>query len=329
VSCDWGTSSLRIHLLDSESRDIIDSDNSGHGCAAFYETWVDTACGHPPSDSRDGYYLGYLQSKWKPLCARNHVDPANVPVVISGMASSSIGMMELPYADLPLPIYGDSAIVHSLPVSDQIPNPVLLVSGVRHGDEVMRGEETQLFGISGKLEQMSCPAAVMVIFPGTHSKHVHICGKLVIGLNTYITGELFSVLCGNGLFRDAVEPVKEVSDDCRLRNAFEAGVSASKEAAMSNALFRIRTNRLFNKYDKQENYRFLSGLLIGYELINLPINPPKQIVLCSGSKLYTPYVHAIEHLGMASRIHIMNPEEADLAAVHGHIRIFNRYLNKQ
>ncbi|MFB2118435.1 2-dehydro-3-deoxygalactonokinase [Parapedobacter sp. 2B3] len=328
VSCDWGTSSLRIHLLDSESRNIIDSDHSGQGCAVFYETWIETACGHPPAGSRDGYYLGYLQSKWKPLCARNHVNPENVPVVISGMASSNIGIMELPYAITPFAIDGTEAVVHEIP-SNQTSNIILLISGVQHGDEVMRGEETQLVGIHDTLVRLDNSRGVKVILPGTHSKHVIVNRRRVTDFSTYITGELFAILSNNGLFKDAVEKCAITREaDGRLWDAFDAGISVARDADISTALFRIRTNRIFDRYDKQENYQYLSGMLIAYELGNLLSDRHQPIVLCAGTNLCRPYVRAIDHLGLGCRVHLVDPYEADMAAIHGQLRIANHCINK-
>jgi len=64
--------------------------------------------------------------------------PAGLPVVISGMASSSIGWRELPYAPLPFSLTGCDA------VWAEIQPAFYLVSGVASRDDMMRGEVEDL-----------------------------------------------------------------------------------------------------------------------------------------------------------------------------------------
>jgi hypothetical protein len=64
----------------------------------------------------------------------------------TGMVSSSMGMRELPYRELPLAIDGSALSVERVAARDDFPHALVLVSGVRSHDDVMRGEETQLIG---------------------------------------------------------------------------------------------------------------------------------------------------------------------------------------
>src|SRR5690606_21268593 len=118
--------------------------------------------------------------------------PAQVPLVISGMASAAIGMKELPYATLPFAVNGADAVVHRAPATAAFRREVLLLSGVRSNEDVMRGEETQLAGCI--TDEQDTAAESIFIFPGTHSKHIQVQQGQVTGFCTYMTGELFELL---------------------------------------------------------------------------------------------------------------------------------------
>ena len=74
---------------------------------------------------------------------------------------------------------------------------VKLVPGLSADDEagvaeVMRGEETQVFGV---LEAMG--GSGLACLPGTHSKWVRVEGGRIIGFTTHMTGEAFGALRGH------------------------------------------------------------------------------------------------------------------------------------
>ena len=74
---------------------------------------------------------------------------------------------------------------------------VKLVPGLSAADEagvaeVMRGEETQVFGV---LEAMG--GSGLACLPGTHSKWVRVEGGRIIGFTTHMTGEAFGALRGH------------------------------------------------------------------------------------------------------------------------------------
>src|SRR5678815_25631 len=120
------------------------------------------------------------------MCIRDRIitPGQTIPIVISGMASSSIGIRELDYSSIPFPVSGTSANTEWIQTST-LKNPVLLVSGVRTDDDVMRGEETQLTGLL-HLIQIEKASKHLFILPGTHSKHIVVDQGNVIDLKTYM-----------------------------------------------------------------------------------------------------------------------------------------------
>src|SRR5262245_50327874 len=93
VSCDWGTSNFRLRLVQkgSVNGEVRTEDGTAKLAAQ-------------PGDRAEAF-RSTLARGLEQLKA-----PATAPVVISGMASSSIGWKELPYAKLPFSLDGRDAV---------------------------------------------------------------------------------------------------------------------------------------------------------------------------------------------------------------------------
>ena len=323
--CDWGTTSLRLRLANAETAEIIDQEKVGVGIASVFNLWK--IAKEQASESRTDFYLSQLKNAISLLAARNPGVEEDTLLVLSGMASSSVGMIELPYAELPFSLTGKNILAHHVPPTATFKNPVLLLSGVKDGSEVMRGEETQLIGISAILSQLNMNDETVVLLPGTHSKHVHITNGAITGIETYITGELFSILSNNGLLKEAVQSHnnKHAGNDWE---AFLQGVEYSGTTSLLQALFKVRTNQLFNEFTKPQNYDYLSGILIGYELRNLRQQAPSQVLLCCESNLYHHYRKAMDALGLSDITYFFDPQEIEHAVVRGQVNIARTHLNE-
>lgn len=259
---------------------------------------------------------------------QDKIDLKHLPVVISGMASSTLGIVELPYAPLPFSLKGDNAVWYRMEPSELFPHPVILLSGVRGRDEVMRGEEVQLLGIMETINLLATKNNLIVILPGTHSKHVHISDDQITKIETYITGELFSIMSNNGLLKESVRPAG-LSLRQKDWDIFREGIACSGTTNMLQALFKVRTNQLFERFTMQENYTYLSGLLIGYELKELLDKDISRIILCSESELFEHYKYALKYLGLYDRTYLIGRDEAKRATVIGQLVIANKCLHQE
>ena len=93
--------------------------------------------GHPENDRVD-FYRTILQTQTEKLTGYTFT---GVPMIISGMASSTIGIAELPYGNIPFAITGDSLHVMKIPADEKCTHEILLVSGLKTINDVMRGEK--------------------------------------------------------------------------------------------------------------------------------------------------------------------------------------------
>src|ERR1700748_112792 len=95
LSCDWGTSTFRLKLIDAANGEIIASEYSDQGIANIFAQWKAT------ESAREPYYLNVLKQQIAAIEKKLNLTLDGVPLIISGMASSSIGILELPYSELP------------------------------------------------------------------------------------------------------------------------------------------------------------------------------------------------------------------------------------
>ncbi len=323
--CDWGTSSLRIRLISIQSQEIIDQETIKHGIADLFDEWVQINT-LDKDKRRVDFYLSKLGEYLMKIAERIDLNTDRIPVVISGMASSSIGIIDLPYAELPFPLMGHNAVIHHIEATPAFNHRVLILSGVKDGDEVMRGEEVQLIGIADVLSSLNAEGQITVLLPGTHSKHVGILNGNITAIETYITGELFAIMSKNGLLKEAVQSPEDAVNENDW-NAFMDGVNYSGSTTLLQGLFKVRTNQLFNRLSKQQNYSYMSGLLIGFELRNLFNKPSTQLVLCSGDNLYEHYKKALTCLGLDKMTCFLSPMDVGEATVKGQLIMAHRYLN--
>ena len=239
AAVDWGTSSFRLWLLTG-------------GGAVVRESRSNEGMIH----CSDGSFAQTLQ---------RHLDvvraPAAIPVIICGMAGARQGWVEAPYLDVPTSL--DALPQAAVMAPQTAGRDIRILPGLRQHDarapNVMRGEETQLFGVTGAAE------AQLVCMPGTHCKWVALESGTVVSFQTYMTGELFAVLGQHSILRHAlVAGGRPEADDPVFLKAFDTAF-ADPGAAWFR-LFEVRPAQLLGFEAEKDGAAHLSGLLIGAEL---------------------------------------------------------------
>jgi 2-dehydro-3-deoxygalactonokinase len=223
------------------------------------------------------------------------------------MASSSIGIKALPYVKLPLLLTPDNLFIAGLSNHQQ---EMALVSGIRTEEEVLRGEETILLGMSETFSEG------LVVLPGTHSKQVILAGGQLVDFRTFMTGELFELLWKQSTLSATVNPMA----DSFHKQAFLDGLEESGTGHLLNLIFHARTRQLLKQIPGEINFDWLSGLLIGAEIRSLPADPQKIILIAEGT-LRERYLLAIEKI-FPDRI--LKCLDADACLVQGHCRLFEQ-----
>ncbi|HWK07556.1 MAG TPA: 2-dehydro-3-deoxygalactonokinase [Puia sp.] len=315
ISCDWGTTSLRLRLVEAHTLRVLAGVKDDQGIAAAFQLWKNTGKGEA---ERIPFYRSLLEARVQQLQAS---PLSGIPLIISGMASSSIGMKELPYKELPFSVDGKDLRMEIFEATEVFPHRTLLLSGVRSSNDVMRGEETQLIGC------FPSPASGerIFIFPGTHSKHIRVRDGKVIDFKTYMTGEFFSLLIRHSILAGSVaEPTGSVAETAAPAvTAFQQGVLDSIDANLLHHSFLVRTHQLFGALSKEDNYHYLSGLLIGSECKDL-IGTCLPLTLVSSGTLRDPYTNALQALGITD----FEIQDLDQTVIAAHARMSKSFLGK-
>ncbi len=310
ISVDWGTTNLRIRLVKTPTLEIVEEVISEKGIKAVYQEWLNDG------GNRVSFYLDLLGREIHQFT--NQIE-SSTAIVLSGMASSNIGLRELPYSTLPLTL--KEINLNMVRIDSNLTHPIYLISGLRSETDVVRGEETQLIGLYEKEYE---DQNVVFVLPGTHSKHIFCTKGVITDCKTFMTGELFDIIMNHSILKNSIQKNTNVKPNWQ---AFEEGVrKAQSNDTILNSLFKIRTNSLFNEKNDFENYNYLSGLLIGEEIKTLMTNSSDKIILCAGKKLSELYSRAIDIVGLTSKTEVVNKDIVDLAVVKGQYVLLQHYL---
>ena len=318
-SCDWGTTAFRLRLVEVAGLKIIAEESNQQGIAETYQRWKQS--GRRNEELRLTFYLDIIEKHIKAIEQKLNTFFKDVPVIISGMASSTIGMIELPYKQLPFSTDGSDLKVHIIEATHSFQHKVVIISGVRTDEDAMRGEETKLIGCASAV---SYQEDTVYIFPGTHSKHVEVKNGKAVAFKTYMTGEFFELLSKKSILSVSLEHGEGLQQpDNKL--SFQKGVGDSVNSNLLHNCFLVRTNDLFSKFTKQENYYYLSGLLIGTELNDLMHKGVKNFIVVSDATLTPYYTAALGTLSSPGKNILIKTYSADDAIIMGQYKIYTKH----
>jgi 2-dehydro-3-deoxygalactonokinase len=281
AAVDWGTSSFRLWLLDAAGA-VLAERRSGEGMLTA---------------SAEGF--GPILEKH--LAAADA--PADLPVIVCGMAGARQGWIEAPYITLPAGL--DGILAGAVPVPGQgsgQTRDIRILPGLaqRSADapDVMRGEETQLAGVL----PLFASGRHVICMPGTHSKWVEAEDGLITGFRTWLTGELFSVLSKQSILRHSLgeNAAPALPDTPAFVAACTEALGQSGDVGPS--LFRIRAATLLQDLQPADAAAKLSGLLIGAEIGSARRVfdcPAGKVILVASGPLGSLYAAALKLAGCA------------------------------
>jgi len=294
ILVDWGSSNLRTFLVDGIGN-VIDRRHSDAGVMTV-----------PP-----GGFEAVLMNE-----IAHWADAGKIPrVLLSGMVGSRQGWIEVPYLDCPARVEALASGMKSATGN----NRFLIAPGLRcqsptgHFD-VMRGEEVQVFGAVAHLDLAGQASNGIYCLPGTHSKWVRVENGSITNFTTYMTGELFAVLCAHSILGRMMAKSKEHDP-----SAFDAGIALALEGgSLLSHLFANRADVIMGKIAESGARSYLSGILVGHELVGqrTVLEGAASVTLVGAPALTQHYRRGLDRLGMEHRI-----VESEIATVSGLLRL--------
>jgi 2-dehydro-3-deoxygalactonokinase len=252
IALDWGTTSLRAYLFDAAGT-VLDMRESTAGIMNL------------PRAAEEGGF----DAAFDAACGAWLERAPGVPVIAAGMVGSAQGWLEAPYVDAPAS--ADALVAGIVRVQTARGVTLHIVPGVLQRGElpnVMRGEETQIFGALGDgLATRDDGTYELIGLPGTHAKWVVVRGGRIERFHTFMTGEIFAALREHTILGRTM-----VTPDRLDTNAFLRGVNIARQKGQAGPLatvFSTRTLGLTGQLGGQQQPDYLSGLLIGHELVGL------------------------------------------------------------
>lgn len=276
IAIDWGSSCLRSYLLDQQGQ-LIASRQSADGILML----------------QHADFASVLQQQCKDWLEQCEL------IMMAGMITSRHGWYEVPYLPCPVTVQLLTSATVELPEqlsTTQLP-PIRLVPGLRYTSpagvsDVMRGEETQIFGALS----ISDLQHAWLCLPGTHSKWALVQHGQLTEFHSFISGELFALL------RQHSSLASFCQHNAIDKTAFMQGVqlAATQNSQLLHQLFSVRAQVLTGQLPQQSASSFLSGLIIGHELSTASrwLTEPEPLLLVGNSELVRYYQLAAGFFGI-------------------------------
>lgn len=292
IALDWGTSALRAYRF-AENGSVTEQRTLPHGIMKLPDV----------SDRMKG-----LQQAFHLACGDWLAAEPGCPVLASGMIGSAQGWQTAPY--LPVPCSVDQLAKNLTRVDVNPEHQFFIVPGVRLPGtlpEVMRGEETQIFGALTGDSQLAIEGESLIVLPGTHSKWVSVVKGEISGLRTFMSGEIYDVMRSHSILGLTMQ-----LPDSPDWQAFAEGVNVARQrpGELLGTLFSVRTRWLCGQLSPQQQPDYLSGLLLGNELVtalsNAGIKENIPVTFIGASALCQRYLRALTLLEYRNPAHIAN-----------------------
>ncbi len=279
IAIDWGSSSFRAYLMSREGA-ILDEIASADGVASVAkDAFPDT--------------IRRLIGGW--LDAH-----ADLPVVASGMVGSRHGWREAPYVKCPADPRDIAAKLVEVRAGDRVVHlaPGLSYEPAKGAPDVMRGEEVEILGIADS-------GGRLIVLPGSHSKWAIVEGGRVERFKTFVTGELFAAVRDHTLAGAFARAAKAKPDGSAFALGVERGAMATRgegRSGLLGVLFGARSLPLMGKLAEDDAGEYLSGLLIGAEILEARrLFPNEEPHLAGAEPLVRRYLRAFDALGQSAR----------------------------
>jgi 2-dehydro-3-deoxygalactonokinase len=276
VSVDWGTSAFRARLAAADGA-VIEAVEAETGATGLER----------------GAHEAFLEAQIGDWLRRR----SGLPIVMSGMVGSRQGWVEAPYVACPAGATEIAAAMTTIStrIGRVVVAPGLSARDRRGAPDVMRGEETQILGAL----KASGRADGLFVLPGTHSKWARVEAGRIVAFATFMTGEVFAALKDHTLLgRLMATPGDAASAAAAFARGLGSAAALERPGDLLHAVFMTRTLGLFDELPAPALAEYLSGLLIGAEVL-AGAQGAREAIVVGSPALTARYRAAGEALGIA------------------------------
>ena len=290
IALDWGTTSLRAYLLGPAGQ-VLKMRSLACGIMQLPDT-ARLIAGHWCTD---GFELAFDEA-----CADWLQANPGIPVIACGMVGSAQGWHEAAYRETPASLGALSTALQTVRSVRGV--EVHIVPGViQHSTlpNVMRGEETQVLGVLQTHPHLN---DCLIGLPGSHSKWVQVQDGCLVHFDTFMTGELYAAVCEHTILGRTQQRAGQF-DDAAFDRGVQVALSPQGRLGPLSTLFSARTLGLTGQLSATQQPDYVSGLLIGHELMalrhSLGERPLPTIILIGNTQLCERYQRALGACGFA------------------------------
>lgn len=295
ITIDAGTSNLRLRVLEKDK--IIFEKKSNIGVRIGKKKF------------KEEFYNFFRECMEELNLKKENIKS----IIASGMISSPLGLEEVKHLLTPVSIKELSLNIKKIKFYEY---EILLITGVKVEKDyfsdslkcfdVMRGEETEVFGI---LDKVGIKGDKLIIMPGSHNKFIEVQEDRIVNFTTTISGELYDVLTKNTLLSSSLEgQYADIVDNNFLIRGYEIG----SKYGVNQGAFILREIDLSQKLTLNEKANFLLGVIISGDIEVLKaqnyFRKYKKIIIAGNNIISKSIYHILKNLQLDNNINIIMEE---------------------
>lgn len=253
-------------------------------------------------------------------------------ILASGMIGSELGLVNIPHVLAPIRLEQLSKYAQKVAISDITDIPFLFIPGVKNNCDysdisllndmdIMRGEETEFFGIC-KLKSIS--DSTITVLPGSHTKIVVSDDKgNILSCHTTLSGELISCISTNTILKGSLpaDLLNPINDEY-----LKKGYLYSREHGLNKALFKVRIMKNFLEITDSQLTSFFVGIVLRNDIdLICKLAQNSTIIIGGSNPLKTAFAILIS-FAAENQIIILNDEETSLSTSVGAIEIYKSFI---
>ena len=252
------------------------------------------------------------------LVERNKLNVGDIQrILASGMITSEFGLCKLDHLTVPAGIKELHGAMHEVVLLDISPIPFVFMRGVKtdaaslENTDMMRGEETELLGLSDNLSGV-------YILPGSHSKIINVDSDgRIVDFKTMLTGEMLYSLSEYTILKSSVQlSGSDIDEEYLLK-----GYDYCNGHGINEALFKTRVLGNLFSTEKSQVYSFFMGVVLCQEVNSVIDLGPEKITVGGKKQIKEATVILLKKLTDSDIVSVPD-ETVDISSSMGMVRIF-------